>query len=176
MQPFSSSGIQKKLSFAIKARLARSKKVTALEVKRFMAIKGSLSYIRIWVRFRMAPVAFLLTRRSIDRISLNNGLTALQDTMECLLASLKIKNKSKSILHRKMRLKDLHLNVTQLHKLKKLSMLSMKWRKKNYFISFHQTSCTCIWKSFHFKLPSCTYIMISIDQENTKSFWKPEKG
>lgn len=92
------------MSFAIKARLGRSKKVTALEVKRFMAIKGSLSYIRIWVRFRMAPVAFLLTRRSIDRISLNNGLTALQDTMECLLASLKRKKKSKSILHVKMRL------------------------------------------------------------------------
>lgn len=171
MQPFSSSGIQKKLSFAIKARLGRSKKVTALEVKRFTAIKGSLSYIRIWVRFRMAPVAFLLTRRSIDRISLNNGLTALQDTMECLLASLKRKKKSKSILHVNTRLKDLHLNVTQLHKLKKLSMLSMKWREKNYFILFHQTSCTCIWKSFHLKLSSCTYIMISIDQENTKSFW-----
>lgn len=85
------------MSFAIKARLARSKKVTVLEVKRFTAIKGSLSYIRIWVRFRMAPVAFLLTRRSIDRISLNNGLTALQDTMECLLASLKRKKKQKYI-------------------------------------------------------------------------------
>lgn len=172
MQPLSSSGIQKKLSFAIKARLGRSKKVTALKVKRFTAIKGSLSYIRIWVRFRMAPVAFLLTRRSIDRISLNNGLTALQDTMECLLASLKRKKKVK-VYYTKMRLKDLHLNVTQLHKLKKLSMLSMKWRK---CFLFHQTSCTCIWKSFHLKLPSCTYIMISIDQENANSFWKPKKG
>lgn len=172
MQPLSSSGIQKKLSFAIKARLGRSKKVTALKVKRFTAIKGSLSYIRIWVRFRMAPVAFLLTRRSIDRISLNNGLTALQDTMECLLASLKRKKKVK-VYYTKMRLKDLHLNVTQLHKLKRLSMLSMKWRK---CFLFHQTSCTCIWKSFHLKLPSCTYIMISIDQENANSFWKPKKG
>ena len=71
--------------------LSGNKKVTTLSfwVHCSYKIIKLLTYIRIWVKLRMAPVAFLLTRRSVDRISRSRGLMALQDTMECLFTSEK---------------------------------------------------------------------------------------